>query len=106
MTDHIGRNGQLFPTGTIQTRIAKAAQDAADRIIASNTEYTHGNECAQQPSGNRAKPQHNRRRREILTLATQTISGTEADKPKDDSQKTRQRSKQNHRHKADKPVAK
>jgi len=34
MADHIGSNGQLFPTGSIQTRIAKAAQEAADRIIA------------------------------------------------------------------------
>ena len=40
--DHIGRNGEQFPTGTIQTRIAKAAQDAADRIIA-----THQNEDPQ-----------------------------------------------------------
>jgi len=36
MADHIGSNGQLFPTGSTQTRIAKAAQEAADRIIKQN----------------------------------------------------------------------
>jgi|GEM_PF-6538197 len=36
--DHIGRNGEHFPTGTIEIRITEAAKSAADRIIAKNEE--------------------------------------------------------------------
>ena len=105
MTDWIAPNGQPYSTNSIRARISQAARDAADRIIASNAEYTQGNECTQQPSRNRAKPKDNRSSSEVLTLTTQTISGTEADKPENDSQETRQRSKQQHWHKADKPAA-
>lgn len=38
--DHIGPNGELFPTGSIKVRITKAAQASADRIIANNDKQT------------------------------------------------------------------
>ena len=38
--DHIGRNGELFPTGSIKVRISQAAREAADRIIANNDKQT------------------------------------------------------------------
>ena len=37
MVDYIGPNGQHFSTSSIQARVSKAAQAAADRIIAQNT---------------------------------------------------------------------
>ena len=50
MTDDlIGRNGELFPTGSIKVRISQAAQEAADRIIANNEQESKRTEIPWRP---------------------------------------------------------